>query len=52
MKTKKPLTFPHVKDNYFREKLEKQLILYEPKLWKEAVLSARDEKTLDQTGGK
>lgn len=52
MKTKKRLTFPHIKDDYFREKLEKGLIKYEPKLWAEAVLTARDEKTLDKTGGK
>lgn len=52
MKTKKQLTFPHVKDEYFREKLEKGLIKYEPRLWKEAVLSVREERELDKTGGK
>jgi hypothetical protein len=54
VKTTKLLTFPHVKDAYFREKLESGLIPYEPKLWAEAVLSARDERTLEKVskGGK
>lgn len=52
--TKKHLTFPHVKDEYFREKLESGLIPYEPKLWKEAVLSTKEQNDLDKTlkGGK
>ena len=35
--------FSHIKDSYFREKLEKGLIPYEPKVWAESQLEPMEE---------
>lgn len=42
----KTLSFDHIKDDYFREKLEKGLIEYDPDLWEKAQLSPREEREI------
>lgn len=42
MSTKKD--FSHIKDSYFREKLEKGLIPYEPKEWAINQMDAMEER--------
>jgi hypothetical protein len=43
MKNSTKQDFSHIKDSYFREKLEKGLIPYEPKLWAESQLEPMEE---------